>query len=150
MGLASMLYHVIYDGNCHLCVTLVQLLEKLDQDQRFDYLPMQDTAALIPLGITPQDCALGMIVINAAQPQERWQGSEAAEAIGRIFPHGRVFVETYRALPGMKWLGDDLRSVEDHHTYAQVRDHRYTLFGQRPQTYQPQYPVCADGNCRMP
>ncbi|PLZ35449.1 thiol-disulfide oxidoreductase, partial [Fischerella thermalis WC542] len=28
-------YYVIYDGNCNLCVTLVQLLENLDQGNQF-------------------------------------------------------------------------------------------------------------------
>ena len=35
-------YKVIYDGNCNLCVTLVQLLENLDQGKRFEYISMQD------------------------------------------------------------------------------------------------------------
>ena len=39
-------YYVIYDGNCNLCVTLVQLLENLDQEKIFRYISMQDEEIL--------------------------------------------------------------------------------------------------------
>jgi predicted DCC family thiol-disulfide oxidoreductase YuxK len=123
-------YYVIYDGNCNLCVSLVRLLERLDGQGRFQYIPMQDPTTLATLNITPQDCELGMILVDAAQLQRRWQGSDAAEEIGRLLPTGQAFVAAYRAMPGMKWMGDRL--------YAQVRDHRYTLFGRRDRTYWPQ------------
>jgi predicted DCC family thiol-disulfide oxidoreductase YuxK len=55
-------YTVIYDGNCNLCVTLVQLLEKLDQGQQFQYLPMQDQSALSQWGISAAVCEMGMIL----------------------------------------------------------------------------------------
>jgi predicted DCC family thiol-disulfide oxidoreductase YuxK len=137
-----MRYHVIYDGNCNLCVTLVQLLENLDQGQQFDYIPMQDEAACETFGITPQDCEMGMILIDGASPERRWQGSEAAEEIGRLLPMGEVFVSAYRAMPGMKWLGD--------RTYQQVRDNRYSWFGKRSHTYNSAYPLGCQGkqNCQ--
>ncbi|MEY3403348.1 MAG: hypothetical protein RLZZ86_2964, partial [Cyanobacteriota bacterium] len=47
--------------------------------------------------------------------------------------------DAYRALPGMKWAGDRF--------YEQIRDHRYTLFGKRSQTYQSVY--CVDGSCKV-
>jgi predicted DCC family thiol-disulfide oxidoreductase YuxK len=72
-----MMYHVIYDGNCNLCVNFVKLLEQFDQGQQFRYTPMQDSAALEPFGITPQDCELGVILINPDNPNQRWQGSAA-------------------------------------------------------------------------
>ncbi len=128
-----MQYTVIYDGNCNLCVTLVQLLEKLDQGQLFLYLPMQDKAGLEQFGITPEDCEMGMILLKENQ---RWQGSEAAEEIARLLPMGAIFIQAYRALPGMKPLGDGV--------YTQVRDNRYTLFGKRSSTYRSPYPVCVD------
>lgn len=143
MGLTPLMqYHVIYDGNCNLCVTLVQLLENLDQGQQFDYIPMQDEATCETFGITPQDCEMGMILIDRASPERRWQGSEAAEEIGRLLPMGEVFVSAYRAMPGMKWLGD--------RTYQQVRDHRYSWFGKRSSTYNSAYPLgCQDNqNCQ--
>lgn len=130
-------YHVIYDGNCNLCVTLVQLLETLDQGKLFDYIPMQDEQTLTEWGITSQDCQQGMILIDGTTPTRRWQGSDAAEEIGRLLPLGSVFVEAYRALPGVKWLGDRF--------YAQIRDNRYALFGKRSSTYQSAY--CVDGKC---
>ncbi|MBE9128296.1 MULTISPECIES: thiol-disulfide oxidoreductase DCC family protein [unclassified Coleofasciculus] len=128
-----MKYHVIYDGNCNLCVTLVQLLENLDKGQQFDYLPMQDETTCANFGITPQDCEMGMILIDASLPERRWQGSDAAEEIGRLLPMGDVFVSAYRAMPGMKWAGD--------RTYEQVRDNRYSWFGKRSNTYKSAYPV---------
>jgi predicted DCC family thiol-disulfide oxidoreductase YuxK len=132
-----MSYFVIYDGNCNLCVSLVQLLENLDRGQMFRYIPMQDEQTLLQWGITADDCELGMILIDANTPARRWQGSAAAEEIGRVLPLGSVFVDTYRALPGVKWAGDRI--------YEQIRDNRYTIFGKRSSTYQSAY--CVDGSC---
>ncbi|MBE9095978.1 thiol-disulfide oxidoreductase DCC family protein [Tychonema sp. LEGE 07203] len=128
-----MKYNVIYDGNCNLCVTLVQLLESLDRGQNFEYISMQDLEGLDRFGISSEDCEMGMILIDAQNPEKRWQGSAAAEEIGRILPAGEVFVAAYRAMPGMKWMGDRL--------YEQVRDNRYTLFGKRSTTYKSVYAV---------
>src|SRR4028119_1576042 len=100
-----MKYHVIYDGNCNLCVTLVQVLENLDKGQLFDYIPMQDEEALSNFEVTPQDCEMGMILIDASSPNRRWQGSNAAEEIGRLLPVSDVVVSAYRALPGVNWGG---------------------------------------------
>ncbi|MBD2533502.1 DUF393 domain-containing protein [Nostoc flagelliforme FACHB-838] len=131
-------YYVIYDGNCNLCVTLVRSLETLDQGKLFRYSPMQDEQTLLRWGITTQDCEQGMILIDANEPQRRWQGSDAAEEIGRLLPAGSIFVDAYRALPGMKWAGDRF--------YEQIRDNRYTIFGKRSNTYQSAY--CVDGSCK--
>ncbi|ARV60805.1 thiol-disulfide oxidoreductase [Nostocales cyanobacterium HT-58-2] len=134
-----MSYLVIYDGNCNLCVTLVQMLETLDQGQLFRYVPMQDEPTLEQWGITSQDCELGMILIDADAPERRFQGSAAAEEIGRLLPLGSVFVDAYRALPGIKWTGDRF--------YEQIRDNRYTLFGKRSNTYKSVY--CVDDSCKV-
>jgi predicted DCC family thiol-disulfide oxidoreductase YuxK len=133
------MHYVIYDGNCNLCVNLVKSLESIDRGQRFRYVPMQDEPTLKSLDVTPQDCEMGMIVINADNPAERWQGSDAAEEIGRLLPSGSAVVAAYRALPGVKWMGDRL--------YAQVRDNRYALFGKRDHIYQPTYPLCETDAC---
>ena len=133
-----MTYYVIYDGNCNLCTTLVQLLEHLDQGQTFRYIPMQDESSLQQWSITPQDCELGMILIDADAPERRWQGSAAAEEIGRLLPLGDVFIAAYRSLPGLKWVGDRV--------YEQMRDNRYTLFGKRHSTYKTTY--AADCGCK--
>ncbi len=134
------MYAVVYDGNCNLCVTLVQLLEKLDGGDRFTYVPMQDENTLAAFSVTAQDCELGMILINRDRPDQRWQGSAAAEEIGHLLPMGALFVQAYRAMPGAKSAGDK--------TYEYVRDNRYDLFGKRTETYQPTYPVCTDDACR--
>lgn len=126
-------YHVIYDGNCNLCTTLVQLLESLDKGQLFDYIPMQDESTLKTFNITPKDCEMGMILIDGKNPEKRWQGSDAAEEIGHLLPGGELFINAYRTLPGMKRAGDLL--------YAQIRDNRYNWFGRRDRTYQSAYPV---------
>ncbi len=131
-------YQVIYDGNCNLCVTLVQILENLDKGQMFSYIPMQDERSLQKWNITSTDCELGMILIDANAPERRWQGSAAAEEIGRLLPGGSVFVDAYRTLPGLKWAGDKF--------YEQIRDNRYTIFGKRDNTYESAY--CTDGNCK--
>jgi predicted DCC family thiol-disulfide oxidoreductase YuxK len=130
-------YYVIYDGNCNLCVTSVQLLENLDQGKLFRYASMQDAQTLGQWGITPADCEMGMILIDANAPTRRWQGSDAGEEIGRLLPMGSIFVDAYRALPGVKWVGDKF--------YEQIRDNRYTLFGKRSNTYTS--PFCVDGSC---
>ncbi|MGD1717498.1 thiol-disulfide oxidoreductase DCC family protein [Dapis sp. BLCC M172] len=126
-------YIVIYDGNCNLCVTLVQVLESIDQGQLFEYVPMQDLEILNQFSITAEDCEMGMILINTKAPEFRWQGSDAAEEIGRLLPVGDVFVTAYRSLPGAKWMGDRF--------YEQIRDNRYTIFGKRSTTYHSPYPV---------
>ncbi|MEH2003868.1 thiol-disulfide oxidoreductase DCC family protein [Nostoc sp.] len=130
-------YYIIYDGNCNLCVTLVQLLETLDKGNLFRYAPMQDEQTLLHWGITAQDCEQGVILIDGNEPHRRWQGGNAAEEIGRLLPAGSIFVNAYRALPGMKWAGDRF--------YEQIRDHRYALFGKRSNTYESSY--CTDGSC---
>jgi predicted DCC family thiol-disulfide oxidoreductase YuxK len=135
-----MTFYIIYDGNCNLCTNLVQLLESLDQGDRFRYISMQDEAALAQFGITSQDCEQGMILLNPDRPEQRWQGSDAAEEIGRLLPAGSVFVAAYRGLPGLKWMGDRV--------YEQVRDNRYTLFGKRDHTYLSRYPACINGTCQ--
>ena len=136
------MYTVIYDGNCNLCVTLVQLLEKLDRGQQFSYVPMQDEKTLASFEVTAADCEMGMILIapvtENSTPQ-RWQGSAAAEEIGRLLPLGDAFVRAYRALPGLKLGGD--------RTYEFVRDNRYQLFGKRETTYTSNYAVCVDDTC---
>ncbi|KYC38468.1 thiol-disulfide oxidoreductase [Scytonema hofmannii PCC 7110] len=132
-----MSYFVIYDGNCNLCVTLVQMLESLDRGQLFRYIPMQDEQMRSQWGITASDCELGMILLDANAPERRWQGSDAAEEIGKLLPNGSIFVDAYRALPGVKWAGDRI--------YEQVRDNRYTIFGKRSSTYVSSY--CAHKKC---
>lgn len=127
-----MRYHVIYDGNCNLCVTFTQLLEQFDRGNLFDYIPMQDENTLTQFGITADDCQMGMILIDGKHPEQKWQGSNAAEEIARLLPLGDVFVAAYRAIPGMKWVGDL--------AYEQIRDRRYNLFGKRDSTYHAQYP----------
>lgn len=134
-----MTYSVIYDGNCNLCVTLVQLLERRDRGQQFRFAPMQDRATLARLGITPAECELGMILVRDADPRQRWQGSAAAEEIGRLLPGGEGVIRAYRSLPALKQAGDRL--------YEQVRDRRYQLFGRRDRTYISPYPLCEPGMC---
>ncbi|TVP61890.1 MAG: DUF393 domain-containing protein [Leptolyngbya sp. LCM1.Bin17] len=134
------MYCVIYDGNCNLCTNLVRSLEALDQGRRFHYVPMQDQETLTNYGITPTDCEAGMILLDLDHPHRRWQGSDAAEEIGRLLPLGQPLVQAYRALPGVKQLGDQV--------YAYVRDRRYDLFGQRAQTYTSAYPHCSDQSCQ--
>ncbi len=118
-------YHIIYDGDCNLCTTLVQALEQFDQGQRFDYTPMQDAATLSQWRISPADCAMGMILLD--EQQNQWQGSAAAEEIARLLPGVAPLVDWYRQLPMVKDLGD--------HTYTQIRDNRYAWFGARTNTY---------------
>jgi predicted DCC family thiol-disulfide oxidoreductase YuxK len=127
-----MQYYLIYDGHCNLCATFAQLLEQFDRGQLFSYIPMQDRETLAQFGITEQDCEMGMILVSADSPDQRWQGSAAAEEISRLLPLGQAFVAAYRAIPGMKWMGD--------RTYERVRDHRYAWFGKRESVYQSAYP----------
>lgn len=134
------MYTVIYDGNCNLCVTLVRFLEQLDRGHQFRYVPMQDEAALQQWDITPADCGAGMILLNPDRPQaERWQGSDAAEEIGRRLPLGDAFVQAYRSLPGAKSTGDSF--------YRFIRDQRYNLFGRRDSVYESEYQACDSDRC---
>ncbi len=128
-----MTYYVIYDGNCNLCTTLVQILETIDRGSLFQYAPMQAEDTLKRWDITPNNCELGMIVIDANASERRWQGSAAAEKIGELLPLGAAFVTAYRLLPGLKWAGDRI--------YEQIRDNRYSWFGKRDTTYNSNYGV---------
>ncbi|PSB58017.1 thiol-disulfide oxidoreductase DCC family protein [Chamaesiphon polymorphus] len=138
-----MSYYAIYDGNCNLCVTFVQQLEQLDRGKIFQYIPMQDTLTLSELGVTAQDCEQGMMLINAAEPSQRWQGSAAAEEIGKLLPGVDLAVDLYRWVPGLKWLGD--------RGYLQIRDNRYAWFGKRDRTYLSpyQFKSCQDDRCSV-
>ena len=136
-----MSYHVIYDGNCNLCVTFTKLLAQYDGGNMFDYIPMQDEATLKQFDISQEDCTLGMILIDSQQPQRRWQGSAAAEEIARLLPLGKALVSAYRAIPGIKWLGDS--------TYEQIRDNRYNWFGKTDATYYSEYGFgCNKDSCQ--
>jgi predicted DCC family thiol-disulfide oxidoreductase YuxK len=134
------MYTVIYDGNCNLCTTLVKALESWDRGDRFQYISMQEPDRLQHYGITTEDCQKGMLLINADSPDQRWQGTEAAEEIGRLLPMGERFIALYRALPGLKGLGDK--------AYEQIRDNRYDWFGKRSETYQSSYPFCQANTCQ--
>jgi predicted DCC family thiol-disulfide oxidoreductase YuxK len=132
-------YVVIYDGRCNLCSTLVQALEQLERGRLFRYVPMQDSDTLAQWHITAQDCEMGMILLTLGNLQQQWQGSDAAEEIARLLPAGAAVIQAYRAIPGLKGLGD--------RTYTQVRDNRYAWFGRRSQIYQSQYPYSACTAC---
>lgn len=134
-----MTYAVIYDGNCNLCTNLVRLLEQLDRGEMFHYVPMQDEETLAQWQISPADCEAGMILLDPQNPQQRWQGSEAAEEIGHLLPLGDVFVQAYRSLPGAKSVGDNV--------YAFIRDNRYRIFGRREDVYETNYPFCETQQC---
>ena len=129
-------YYVIYDGNCNLCVSLVKLLEKLDQGKTFNYAAMQEMGVLSALDINEDDCQKGMILISTTTPQQKWQGSDAAEEIARILPTGDIFIKFYRLLPGFKNMGDGL--------YSYIRDNRYDLFGKTGETYFSDFPISCD------
>lgn len=133
------MHFVIYDGDCNLCTTLVQFLGWLDQGRRFRYGAMQDIELLKQFNVTAADCELGMLLIDAAEPMNRWQGSDAAEEIGALLPAGPLFVAVYRGLPGLKRGGDRV--------YGFVRDNRYRLFGRRSSTYESAYGVCKSDRC---
>ncbi|WP_072016427.1 thiol-disulfide oxidoreductase DCC family protein [Neosynechococcus sphagnicola] len=81
-----MSYLVIYDGNCNLCVGLVQLLETLDQGVQFQYAPMQAQDTLQQWGVQPGDCQQGMILIHQQTPAND----------GRAVMQQRKLVDFYR------------------------------------------------------
>jgi len=132
-------YNVIYDGDCNLCVTFTKLLESFDKGKLFNYIPMQNTESLRQLNITPQDCELGMILVDDSDIEERWQGSEAAERIVELLPNGSLLINAYRAMPGLKWLGDK--------SYLQIRDNRYQWFGKTDNTYHSIFSCQNNSNC---
>ncbi len=136
-----MSYYAIYDGNCNLCVTFVQQLEQLDRGKLFRYIPMQDKETLATFNVSEDDCQQGMMLINADKPTQRWQGSAAAEAIGKLLPGVNLAIDLYRWIPGLKWLGD--------RGYLQIRDNRYQWFGKRDRTYLSEYRFesCREGTC---
>ena len=131
-------YAVVYDGNCNLCANFVSLLEKLDCGRQFCHIPMQDEETLQQFNVNPDDCEMGMILIDRTDLTKRWQGSEAAEEITRLLPIGDALIAAYRSISPLKALGDL--------TYIKIRDNRYKLFGKRDRTYHTAYPFgCASG-----
>ncbi|MDG2991320.1 DCC1-like thiol-disulfide oxidoreductase family protein [Candidatus Synechococcus calcipolaris G9] len=120
-------YVIIYDGLCNLCVTFVRLLQQVDQSNQFAYVPMQAEAELERWQITPENCQGGMIILEGENPENRWQGSDAAEKIISLLPAGDGLMQVYRAVPWLKPSGDYL--------YGLIRDHRYEWFGQRQDCY---------------
>ena len=131
-----MSYAVIYDGNCNLCANFVSILEKFDRGRQFFYIPMQDAQTLQQFNVTPDDCEMGMILIDRTDPTQRWQGSDAAEEITRLLPMGDALIAAYRAIAPVKALGDS--------TYIQIRNNRYKWFGKRDHIYHTAYPIgCA-------
>lgn len=131
-----MKFLIIYDGNCNLCVSWVRLLEKIDRGNLFLYGPMQDRSILDQYGLTPEILAQGMILIDLENPDRCWQGSTAIEEVARHLPNGEFLIALYRQATPLKWLGD--------RTYAQIRDHRYQLFGSRTKTFVSTYaPPCS-------
>ncbi len=139
-----MSYYTIYDGDCNLCVTFVQQLEQIDRGNLFRYIPMQDKQTLAKFGVTEDDCQQGMMLINGEDLTQRWQGSAAAEAIGKLLPGVNLAIDLYRWIPGLKWLGD--------RGYLQIRDNRYQWFGKRNLTYLSpyQFQSCQADNCSPP
>ena len=132
----TMSYAVIYDGNCNLCANFVSILERFDRGRQFCYIPMQDDQTMQQFNVTPEDCEMGMILIDRTDVTQRWQGSDAAEEIAKLLPMGNTFVSAYRAIAPLKAFGDS--------TYIQIRDNRYKLFGKRDRTYHTAYPFgCA-------
>lgn len=113
------------------------MLEGMDQGRLFHYVPMQDQLRLQDWSITAADCEAGMILLEDQTPEHRWQGSAAAEKIATLLPGGAALIAAYRAIPGLKELGD--------RTYSQVRDHRYQWFGQSPSLYCSVYPAAPAG-----
>lgn len=112
-----------------MCVTLVQALERWDQGGQFVYTPMQDARIFDHFALTPQNCTLGLFLVDLDQPEVRWQGAAAVEEIGRRL---HAWIDLYRALPGFQTVGEGL--------YGLVRDTRYALWGRRDQTYWSCYP----------
>ncbi|MFN3925733.1 MAG: thiol-disulfide oxidoreductase DCC family protein [Pseudanabaenaceae cyanobacterium] len=91
-----MKFLIIYDGNCNLCVSWVQLLEKIDRGNLFLYGPMQDRSILDQYGLTPEVLAQGMILIDLENPDRCWQGSTAIEEVARHLPKGEFLIALYR------------------------------------------------------
>ncbi len=127
---------IIYDGNCNLCTTFVQLLENTDRGKTFVFLPMQQTETLAQLGIHPAEMEKGVMLLEGGN---KYQGMVAIERIGELLSGFQQLVQLYNQIPGVKPLGKA--------GYEWVKDHRYQLFGQR-QTYQSVYPFC-DQSCPM-
>jgi predicted DCC family thiol-disulfide oxidoreductase YuxK len=91
-----MTYNVIYDGNCNLCVTLVQFLENLDKGQLFQYIPMQDKR-LESLWNTPQDCEMGDDLIDGDQVRDDGRVAMQLKKLAFV-PMGSAFVDASIAL----------------------------------------------------
>ena len=83
-------YYVIYDGNCNLCVSLVKLLEKLDQGKTFNYAAMQEQEVLSSLDNKNLNCIQYYLLVSGYYSRSRGSSSSSSSSSTRYSPYTKI------------------------------------------------------------
>jgi predicted DCC family thiol-disulfide oxidoreductase YuxK len=110
---------IFFDGECNLCNGFVDLMLKIDTEQKFYLAPLQGTTAkqyLPPLPANPEDWAIAYV-----DRKQTYQASNACLAIcGKLGGIWQIFT-LFRLLP------QDFRDF----LYRIIASNRYRWFGKR-------------------
>ena len=80
---------LIYDGACAFCRDAVMLVRRWDRQRAFEYVPLQDSARVVPLGI-PAPALVAALHLRLPD--------------GRVWAGADAVAEVLRRLPGKRWL----------------------------------------------
>lgn len=109
---------IFFDGECNLCNGFVDLMLRIDTDQKFHLAPLQGETAkqyLPPLPTNPEDWAIAYFDGNIYQASDAClKICEKLGGIWSIFAVARLLPQDFR-----DWL------------YRIVASNRYNWFGQR-------------------
>lgn len=134
---------IFFDGECNLCNGFVDLMLKIDRDQKFYLAPLQGTTAqqyLPPLPTRPEDWAIAYLEPNhsdnyssnsSTNPRNYYNASDACLAICAKLGGMWRFFSIFRLLP---------KKSRDY-LYRLVANNRYRWFGKcRCRILPPQQP----------
>lgn len=108
---------LLYDGSCGFCRSWVRRLQRVDREERIDFLPSQDRGARPDL--PPLEDALVNRAIHFITPDGQvHQGADAAPVILRLLPRWRHAAWLFR-IPGVRSIA---RLTYD---WIAVRRHRF-------------------------
>src|SRR3989454_3529930 len=80
---------LIYDGECGVCRTAVELLRRWDREHVLRFVPFQDAVAVARFGIALPALAAAMHLV---MPD------------GRVYPGADAIPQLLRLVPGKRWL----------------------------------------------
>lgn len=106
---------LVYDGDCEFCQKQVQLVERLDQQQRIEAIPFQ-SADLEAYGVDRRAAEEAMHLVTPSGKVRR--GAEAARDVLRLLPR-------LRPLAWVFWVPGALPVAEAVYRWVARRRHRF-------------------------